>query len=153
MDLQCGVNVLAISNIVLSAVVAVVAGYIAWRQWQTAREKLRLDLFDRRYVLYDSLQNMVTEALNENGESLAALGKYLNALAPARFLMDAKGIDRYVSQLYEKLGKLFELRREKHVANGPTPEIDRQLTEIEAWLRAQRDVIVALFTPHLQIIA
>lgn len=32
--------------------IACIVSYIAYRQWITARDKLRLDLFDRRYAIY-----------------------------------------------------------------------------------------------------
>jgi hypothetical protein len=144
--------VVAISNLVVSGVVAVVAGYIAWRQWQTAHQKLRLELFDRRFTLYDSLQQLINEALSDSGYLLAKLGKYLTAVAPARFLL-ADDIDQYISGLLDKLGTLYQLRRDKHAANAATPDIDTKIAEVEEWLRTQRDVVVKLFRPYLNIIA
>jgi len=37
---------------VVAVVAAVIAGVIAYRQWITARNKLKLDLFDRRLKIY-----------------------------------------------------------------------------------------------------
>src|SRR5207247_751468 len=128
---QCGVNMLAISNFVLSGVVAAVAGYIAWQQWQTARQRLRLDLFDRRYALYESLQQMINEALSDTGYALDKLGKYLAAAAPARFLLNNDAIDNYISGLLDKLSRLYLLRRDKHEANAATPVIDGEIVEME----------------------
>src|SRR5438876_9829505 len=92
---QC-MNWLAISNFVLSSVIAVVAGYIAWQQWQTARQKLRLDLFERRYALYDSVVDMINEGLSDSGYALAKLGRHRVALAPTRFLLSDDRIDTFV---------------------------------------------------------
>src|SRR5262245_48971625 len=39
----------------VTAIVAVAALVIAWRQYQTARAKLRLDLYERRYQVYLAL--------------------------------------------------------------------------------------------------
>jgi hypothetical protein len=42
----------SIATLFLSVAVAV----IAWQQWRVPDNKLRLDLFDRRYKVYDALR-------------------------------------------------------------------------------------------------
>jgi len=39
-----------------------VAAMIAWRQWKTANDKLRLDLFDRRWKVFDAVKLMVNKS-------------------------------------------------------------------------------------------
>jgi hypothetical protein len=46
----------SIATLFLSVAVAV----IAWQQWRVADNKLRLDLFDRRYKVYDALRLPLT---------------------------------------------------------------------------------------------
>jgi hypothetical protein len=41
---------------VFSALAAVFAASIAWLQWKTAQEKVLLDLFDRRFAVYEELR-------------------------------------------------------------------------------------------------
>jgi hypothetical protein len=36
-------------------IIGLVAAFIAWRQWRLTNDKLRLDLFDRRYKVYEGL--------------------------------------------------------------------------------------------------
>jgi hypothetical protein len=48
----------------LTAVVALIAVVIAGAQWWTARQKLVLDLFDKRFAVYMELRNVVTVAAN-----------------------------------------------------------------------------------------
>jgi hypothetical protein len=38
----------------VAVVLGVVAAYIAWRQWANANYRLRLDMFDRRYAMYEA---------------------------------------------------------------------------------------------------
>jgi hypothetical protein len=33
-------------------------GYIAWRQWHTAQNRLRLDLFDKRFAAYAAARDV-----------------------------------------------------------------------------------------------
>lgn len=39
-----------------------VAGIIAWRQWKTAQDKVKLDLFDRRFAVFMDARRLVSEA-------------------------------------------------------------------------------------------
>lgn len=43
--------------------IACIVGYIAYQQWQTARRKLKADLFDRRFAAYDELTRLVNNVL------------------------------------------------------------------------------------------
>src|SRR5262245_23476651 len=43
---------------------SVAVGLIALQQWIVARYKLRLDLFDRRYRIYEATRTFVSLALN-----------------------------------------------------------------------------------------
>src|SRR5271170_5541916 len=99
MGAGCGDNWVAISNVGLSFVIGLAVAYIAWRQWQTARQKLRFDLFDRRYALYESLQQMINAALSDTDFQLAKLGSYLTANARAQFLLNDDAVDKYISTL------------------------------------------------------
>ena len=38
---------------------SVAVTFIAWQQWRVADDKLRLDLFDRRYKIYDATMRFV----------------------------------------------------------------------------------------------
>lgn len=40
-------------------VIAIVAAIIAYRQWRTAQSKLKLDLFEKRMVVYQAARDML----------------------------------------------------------------------------------------------
>jgi hypothetical protein len=82
---------------VIAALSAVgVTGYFVFRQWQiakqqpqTAREKLLLDLFDKRFALYEELRACVARA--RAGDQIAVL-EFKTAASRAQFLFGAKVI-------------------------------------------------------------
>ena len=43
----------------LTPVIAIVAVYIAWQQWQTNRQKLILDRYDRRLRIYEEVRKIL----------------------------------------------------------------------------------------------
>jgi hypothetical protein len=66
---------------------AAAAGFIAHRQWATARNKLKLDFFDRRVTIYTSaleVINWMTEPTLEREQCIADLRKQT---AIARWLL------------------------------------------------------------------
>ena len=40
--------------------VACAIAYVAWQQWRLARHRFRLDLFERRYKVYDATKKFVS---------------------------------------------------------------------------------------------
>ena len=49
----------------VTVIIAVAVGVIAYRQWKTAREKLVLDLFERRFTLYVAAKVGVDQVLRD----------------------------------------------------------------------------------------
>ena len=51
----------ALGTPVVAIVAASIAGAIAYRQLRTARNKLKLDLFDKRMAVYQNAVQLITE--------------------------------------------------------------------------------------------
>jgi hypothetical protein len=49
--------------------IAILGAAIAYRQWRTARDKLRLDLFDRRMAVYSAAKTFLNVALIRRPET------------------------------------------------------------------------------------
>jgi hypothetical protein len=77
---------------------SVAVGFVAWLQWRVARNKLRLDLFDRRWKIYAATSNFV-DAINNDPTNV---GSYLNdfnaGTSNAEFLFDSDVIE-YIKQI------------------------------------------------------
>ena len=76
---------------------------IARCQADTARDKLKLDQYDRRYAVFRSLYDFTHEARG-GIVPLEQVGEYMLALEPARFLFDAE----FNEWLAKVVGKLME---------------------------------------------
>lgn len=50
-----------------TVIIGVIVAYVAWRQWRTAREKLVLDLFDRRMGWHVAVKAAVKPLLDNAG--------------------------------------------------------------------------------------
>ncbi|KQT96954.1 hypothetical protein [Rhizobium sp. Leaf453] len=49
----------------MTPLLAIVAGYIGYRQWHTAHQKIMLDLFDRRLNVYSNVRSALTMITSE----------------------------------------------------------------------------------------
>lgn len=43
----------------VALVALIFGGYIAWRQWKTIQDRLKLDLFDRRFAVYETARKFL----------------------------------------------------------------------------------------------
>ena len=47
----------------LTPTIAVLVAIIAYRQWRTAQNRLKFDLFDRRFAVYDAARNLLSSVM------------------------------------------------------------------------------------------
>lgn len=123
-----------------------------FNRWQVrlAKEKLRHDLYDRRFAIYRVFQELLL-ALHANGvnEIKAELRKADIARLEAAFLLsDDAGIHEYLEQLCERVRAevLVNMARCDSVRNDPAtvndPQAHRELAESESRLiSARRDIL------------
>lgn len=84
----------------VTAFIAAIVALIAFLQWQTAREKVLLDLFDKRFEVYAELRAAVTQRHDQTSSS-----DFARAASRAQFLFGPK-----VQTLLEQIQK--DLHRE-----------------------------------------
>lgn len=109
----------ALGTPMVALLASVIAGFIANRQWKTARNKLKLDLFDKRIAIYklalNALQNIRTDKMN-----VMAVEELENSLHAARWLFNTE------VAIY-----LHELALRTYRTSGPSLHSGANLTETE----------------------
>jgi hypothetical protein len=78
---------ISITASILTVTIAAIVAFIAWLQWRTADEKVVLDLFDKRFAVYEELRNGIYPA--RSGDQNAVLG-FKVATLRAQFLFGAE---------------------------------------------------------------
>jgi hypothetical protein len=73
----------------LAPAIAALAVVIALFQWHTAKQKVVLDLFDRRLTKYLALRDVVAEVVTAGAANQETLFQFLRALDGAEFLFGA----------------------------------------------------------------
>jgi hypothetical protein len=48
-------------QLLTTLVIGGIAALVAWRQWRTAQDKIKIDLFDRRFAVFMDVRKIVSE--------------------------------------------------------------------------------------------
>jgi hypothetical protein len=86
-----------LATVLAALVVTFVTAFFAWRQWIVAKEKLRHDLYDRRFAIYTAFHKMLV-AIVEKQDIEAELREANAARAQSPFLLD-KQLGIYLEEL------------------------------------------------------
>lgn len=135
----------------LTPLIAIIATYIAVQQHNTQREKLRLDLYDKRMAVFTALTNLFGHIGEPNQEiTFNAIVRFTSETASAEFLFGPE-IPDYLSRVVEDFAQSRRLMREYERQRGK--EETHKLIEAE---NAVTDRLIAatkeaknLFAPYV----
>nr|WP_156889361.1 hypothetical protein [Halomonas sp. 1513] len=135
----------------LVPLVAIFGSYIAYRQWRTAQNKLKLDLFDRRVAIYEAARHLIVSARGSGRVSQVAEFKYQSGIRGARWLYNEEIVKYLEEDIWHKVVDLGTL--ESELDNLPVGEertrIIREQREIKDWLADQLRVLEQKVAPFL----
>lgn len=137
----------------LTPTVAVLGLLIAYRQWRIAHNKLKLDLFDRRFSVYEAARGLLASILTSGKAKDKEILKFMVATREAKWLLNLQVAEYLEKQLYHKAIDLKTLSFELEVVpvgEERTSNISKQ-SEIKKWFLAQYDVLDEHFAPFLQL--
>jgi hypothetical protein len=136
----------SIATLFLSIAVVVIASL----QWRVADNKLRLDLFDRRYKVYDATRKFLLAILTKASFTLSELFEFNAGTFDAEFLFGAD-----VTEHLEKIRKrAVDLQTAQRIYE-PLPVGDERSRHVQAahddllWLTDQLTAITKTFAPYL----
>jgi len=97
-----------LTTTVATVAVALCAALIALGHWRVARQKLMLDLFDKRFQVYMELRSIVSEAVQFN--QIKEKGRINEVIARAQFLFD-DDINDHLKKIHSLVCELDPKRR------------------------------------------
>lgn len=122
------------------ALVAIFGVWIAYQQWRTAREKLRLDLFERRVSVFVALRKYVATITQKGGPEPDDVTKFGEAFEQAQFLF-GKDVREFLKEVGDRG---IRLRMQKRGQIDPNA-IDRAVEENMKDLEAHRKVYEQMY--------
>jgi hypothetical protein len=123
---------------------------IALLQWRVAENKLRLDLFDRRYKVYEATRKFLAVIIREGAFTGPQLSEFNIGTSDAEFLFRADVVD-YLGQIRKRAVHLWTAQR----LYEPLPVGDERSRHAQAahddlsWLSDQITAMTKAFTPYL----
>jgi hypothetical protein len=137
----------------LTPTIALLGAYIAWQQWRTNRNKLKLELFDRRYRIYEAAQTLIGRVLALGKASHEQTFEFLSQVKGAKFMFNEK-VQRYLEDdLYRKAERLLALSSDFESLDG-TDERKANLEkqrEVKDWFKEQYENLDTWFSPYLHL--
>ena len=137
----------------LTPMIALIAVGIGHAQWWTARNKLKLDLFDRRWAVYVATRELLTEIFTHGRASSDAEIKFREGTRGASWLLD-NTVDHYLTKVL--WGKVTLLNAANSMLEPTAPPQGReraaiQKSEIMRWVTEQDVAVDALFDKFLRM--
>lgn len=140
---------------IVTALVAVTVAVLTYRQWKTAQEKLRLDLYNRRFDIYTKYLDFCQALLLWDGtpEQVALQKPFLKAFRESRFLfpkgsgvygfLDEFQKNAHVIVQFENLKPLDRLGQDEAVKQG-----QRKLDSVN-WILSSLEPLEEKMAPYL----
>lgn len=137
----------------LTPTIAVLGAFIAYRQWLTAQNKLKLDLFDRRFAIYDAARILIASVMTKGKANDEELCTFESGIRSARWLLN-KGIETYFeNELRRKAVELLTLDKELQglPAGDQRDKNVRKQSELRKWILNQYNVLDRHFEKYLRL--
>jgi hypothetical protein len=132
-------------------VISCLGSWIAFKQAKIATAKLNLDLYDRRFKVFEATRAFINAFLINGKFESDELVKFMAATSEAVFLFDEE-VPKYLGDLR---GKVYNHRKVlaqlKGAADDKRDELADQLAATETAMSEEFARIIKLFKPYLKL--
>lgn len=144
---------IANATAVATSAVAILVALITWREWSTNRARLRHELFDRRYKVFEKIGAFLSRVLQEGRVPEGEPEQFLRETKTAYFVFGSdptvkafiEEIFRHAAQLHALEATLETLRDEERTVN-----IEKQ-GEIKDWFMRELHGLERRFDRYLSL--
>lgn len=147
------IYVQALGTPMAALIAAGLTAAFAYRQWRNAQNRLKLDLFDRRFLVYLSVRNLVGAVLARGYATFDDIFKFTVETRTAKWLFD-NDIAAYIdAELCQRANDLLALHAEMErvpIGQGGMDNAGYQ-SQIRDWFKDQYDEVDRRFGPFLRI--
>jgi hypothetical protein len=129
-----------------------IGAFIAYKQVRIATEKLNLDLYDRRFKVFDGARNLISKILQEGKPPIASIRLFDLNVADATFLFNAE-VEKYLGSLRRRAVTLHtktEQIREMDAGEQRNKLVD-EIAELEMVFSVEYEKMVEFFRPYLKL--
>jgi len=109
------------SKQMMTPLIAIVATYIAYQQWNTNKQKLILDRYDRRLKVYEEVVQILSIIIQTSRAKFEDLIKFRRAVSEADFLFEPE-IMQYIDEIYKRGIQLEYWNKQFRDSTQPIPD-------------------------------
>jgi hypothetical protein len=105
--------ILTTTTSVAASIIAVCALVLTFRSWQDNRDKIRLDLFDRRFAIYQRVLSFYQELIvwQDRDDQKALIQPFIEASREALFIFPRKsGVYEYIQEFWNHTWKITSFK-------------------------------------------
>ena len=135
---------------VLLTMNALVLTYIVYNQFRVTRNKLRLDLFEKRFAVFESTGKFIAKMVHETRPTLEDVFDYRESLREAEFLFE-QDITEYLKAIDDKALLLWRIGEEmKGICDDvELKKVASAKEQTLLWLINQSRELPARLSPYL----
>ena len=134
------------SPAVITFVIGLIASYIAFNQYKVAHAKLKLDLFEKRYAIFEETWKFLSGVIQGDNASDPPIHPIMN-LAPQASFLFGKDIEEYISLAHSNRIELA--RTERQIQPSNSEAIDRNAHLMNWFYNEASSGVKAVFSPYL----
>lgn len=138
----------------VAPITTIITVYIAYQQYQTARYKLRQDLYEKRFKVFRSLMELLSHVVQKADVSPKEITQFRIDTSESVFLFD-KDIPDYLEIVANNAVKLFAINQKLHHSDLPVGQDRSRLAQENAdlleWLSDQANVSQKKFAKYLRL--
>jgi len=137
----------------LTPVVAVFGCIVTWRQYRIAQNKLKLDLFEKRFAVYNTARNMLGEIMIKGKLTDEGLYKYSAGIREAKWLMNDDVANYLSEELWDHAVDLMSYEAEledKPIGEQRTTLVNKR-GDLKKWFLLQPQVLDAKVEKFLRL--
>ena len=154
MDMTTFETITKIFSGLLIPLIAILAAYIAYQQAQTAKRKLKLDTFDKRYAIFIAVMDFLSLVVGNINVTNEQLFKLIQETKSSYFLF-GEDIYTYIDDVYKKA---IRLRLANQILNGRREISEEERTrlvnqdqELLEWFMQQAEEARQKFSKYLKL--
>jgi len=142
-----------IIEVILTLIIGFLAVYIACQQHRTAKDKLRLDLYEKRFSVYNGFKQTIDEIEEKSGISHGGFVNFFSKTNESDFLFDSDIID-YKNIFKKNLIRLQQLSGKLSNSQLPVGEkrinLSNENEQLSNWFLDQPEEIKNRFNKYLK---
>lgn len=138
---------------ITTSAVAILVAIITWREWVTNRARLRHELFERRYEVYERIGAFLSRVLQEGRVPEGEPERFIRSTRKAYFVFGSDvGIKAFIEQIFKEAVRLHTLDATLESSRGEerSRNIEKQ-AEIKEWFRQELGGLERRFESYLSL--